>query len=440
MALQPSFLLYFCTQIMEVQPELTLTSILSFLKKHDVFMLLNSNKKQQTFTDKYSSFDWLLAAGVREDLTPNEDSFDKLKAFFEKRPDWLFGMLAYDLKNETENLSSDNFDGIGAPLMHFFSPQHLFIYADNKLSAISGDITSIERSPFSWRRTVSAAINLRQRVSKEEYITNVNSIKEHIHRGDIYEMNYCMEFYAENAVVDPYSIYSALSESSPNPFSTFYRDNDIYVMSASPERFIKKEEDAIISQPMKGTIRRSAHGKEDAQLKKQLAIDPKEQSENVMIVDLVRNDLSRQALRGSVKVDELFGTYTFPLVHQMISTVSGRLKEGAYFTDVIRDAFPMGSMTGAPKISAMKLIEQYEKTKRGLYSGAIGYITPAADFDFNVVIRSIIYNAKSKYLSFMVGSAITVASDAEKEYEECLLKAKAMQTVLESIKLSTVDV
>jgi para-aminobenzoate synthetase component 1 len=421
--------------------ELNLENLLSFLRKHDVFMFLNSNrdKSRMSGNDKYSSYDWVVAAGAKAELTSSNNAFESLKQFYQKQQDWLFGVLSYDLKNDIEKLSSVNFDGIEAPLMHFFSPQYLLTCIDELLNIVIGDKTLVEINGEALRKnnvnfntdhSVTSDFKLRQRVSKVQYIHDVNNIKQHIHHGDIYEMNYCMEFYAEDVFIDPYETYLTLSELSPTPFSCFYRNRDIYLMSASPERFLRKNGNSIISQPMKGTMKRGITETEDAQLKMQLKNDPKEQSENVMIVDLVRNDLSKHAKRGTVKVDELFGTYTFPQVHQMISTVSGELEPGTHFTDVIKDSFPMGSMTGAPKVSAMQLIEQYEKTKRGLYSGAIGYITPEGNFDFNVVIRSILYNSKKKYLSFTVGSAITAASDAEKEYDECLLKAKAMTEAL----------
>ena len=161
--------------------------------------------------------------------------------------------------------------------------------------------------------------------------------------------------------------------------------------------------------------------------KEELFHSDKDRSENVMVVDLVRNDLSKVCEEGTVKVDELYGIYSFPQVHQMISTVSGELKKNISFTEIIKATFPMGSMTGAPKKRVMELIEQYEKTKRGIFSGCLGYISPNGDFDFNVVIRSIMYNASSNYLSFQAGSAITFYSDPEKEWEECLLKAEAIK-------------
>ncbi|MBL7747847.1 MAG: chorismate-binding protein, partial [Chitinophagaceae bacterium] len=157
----------------------------------------------------------------------------------------------------------------------------------------------------------------------------------------------------------------------------------------------------------------------------------KDRSENVMVVDLVRNDLAKICTEGTVKVDELYGIYSFPQVHQMISTVSGELKQGISFADIIKATFPMGSMTGAPKKRVMELIEQYEQTRRGIFSGAVGYIAPNGDFDFNVVIRSIMYNAATRYLSYQAGSGITFYSDPEMEWEECLMKAAAIRKVLE---------
>jgi para-aminobenzoate synthetase component 1 len=272
---------------------------------------------------------------------------------------------------------------------------------------------------------------MQSRLSKKEYTGIIHQLQQHIHRGDCYEINFCQEFYAVNAVIDPVYIYSQLASLSPNPFSVLLKAEDKFCLSASPERYLKKTGNHIISQPMKGTSKRNFLNKgEDEAAKKYLQQSEKEKSENVMVVDLVRNDLSRICKKGSVKVDELFGVYSFPQVHQMISTVGGELNDEINWTDIIKATFPMGSMTGAPKKRVMELIEQYEKTKRGLFSGAIGYITAERDFDFNVVIRSILYNSSVAYLSFHTGSGITFYSDAEKEYEECLVKAAAMKQVL----------
>jgi para-aminobenzoate synthetase component 1 len=199
----------------------------------------------------------------------------------------------------------------------------------------------------------------------------------------------------------------------------------------SPERYLKKEGINILSQPIKGTSKRNIDNEEDDLLNiTHLKTSEKERAENIMVVDLVRNDLSRICKEGTVKVDELCAVYSFPQVHQMISTISGILKDGIHWTDAIRQTFPMGSMTGVPKKKVMELIENYERSKRGLFSGSIGYVTPAGDFDFNVVIRSLLYNSTDKYLSFHTGSAITFSSDPETEYEECLLKAEAIKKAL----------
>ena len=228
----------------------------------------------------------------------------------------------------------------------------------------------------------------------------------------------------------PYFCLSKLIYVSKPPFAAYYRCQDKHLMCASPERFLKKDTKTLISQPIKGTRKRSAQLEEDNRLKNELLNCPKEQSENVMIVDLVRNDLSKTASPTSVKVQELFGIYSFPQVHQMISTVVSELEENTPWTEAIRHAFPMGSMTGAPKISAMQLIEKTEVFKRGLYSGAVGFVTPDSNFDFNVVIRSILYNSTNQYASLPVGSAITANANPQDEYDECYLKAKAMMEVL----------
>ena len=277
---------------------------------------------------------------------------------------------------------------------------------------------------------VQGNIKIKLRIHKDEYHSKVNKVLEHIKRGDIYEANFCQEFYAENSTINPLKVYNHLNEISTPPFATFLKMEHQYLLSASPERYIKKEGTKIISQPIKGTAKRLISKIDDAKIASDLERDQKERSENVMIVDLVRNDLSKTAKIGTVKVEELCKVYSFKQVHQMISTVVSEIDEKTHPIDVLQSTFPMGSMTGAPKVSAMKIIENLEETKRGLYSGTVGYFTPNGDFDFNVVIRSILYNEEKKYISYSVGGAITAKSIPEKEYEECLLKAKAMKFVL----------
>lgn len=322
-------------------------------------------------------------------------------------------LIPYDVKNQFEKLSSNNFDGINW---------------EDKIHRIN--LIKTPNLPFKRNVYFPPLSTIKTRESKSSYIEKVNALKQHIQQGNIYEVNFCMEFYAESILINPYVLFEKLMKISPMPFSCFIKYYDKYLICASPERFLKKNGNYIQSQPIKGTIKRGITLDEDLQLKEQLKNNEKERSENVMIVDLVRNDLSRIAEKGSVKVEELFGIYSFPQWHQMISTVSCQVKPDFSFVDILKATFPMGSMTGAPKISAMKLIEKYESTKRGMYSGSVGIMLPNSDFDLNVVIRSIQYNANTGYLSFMVGSAITINSDAEKEYDECLLKAKAILNVL----------
>jgi para-aminobenzoate synthetase component I len=391
--------------------------------------------------DPWSKIDAILATGVYQQISPEQNSFEKLKEFTDLNKDWIFGFLSYDLKNQIEKLDSKNQDGIKMPLMHFFVPEILFIFRNKSVEI--GMISSYKSHPnpeellkeiidFSIPAIKPGNIDIKHRVSRSDYINLVNRIKNHIQHGDIYEMNYCIEFFAENAYIDPAEIFLQLNQNNPAPFSCFYRIDDKYLISSSPERYLAKRGKTLISQPIKGTIKRGNTPEEDQQLVNQLLNDPKERSENVMIVDLVRNDLARTAQTGTVRVKELFGIYSYTFVHQMISTVTSILREDVHFVDAIKKTFPMGSMTGAPKIRAMQIIEECEATRRGLYSGAVGYITPNQDFDFNVIIRSILYNESDHFLNFMAGSAITIGSDPEKEYNECLLKAASMAKTLKT--------
>ncbi len=299
---------------------------------------------------------------------------------------------------------------------------------------IDNDFDTIQKFSLTKlnQKNECSEIKIKLRIHKDEYHQKINKLLKHINRGDIYEANFCQEFYAENSTINPLIIFNQLNSISTPPFATFFKYEDHYALCASPERYIKKEKDRLISQPIKGTAKRANNLEEDNALSKELAINEKERSENIMIVDLVRNDLSKTAQKGTVAVEELCKVYSFKQVHQMISTVTSKIHHSHSPVDVLKTTFPMGSMTGAPKVSAMQIIEDLEVSKRGLYSGAIGYFTPEGNFDFNVVIRSILYNADKKYVSFSVGSAITAKSNIDSEYEECLLKAKAMRQVLES--------
>lgn len=362
----------------------------------------------------------------------------QVQLFHNKYKDWMLGFLSYDVKNQLEDLSSGHTDKIELPEVYFFRPRYLFLYDkkdwkvgylteyddEDSVREFINDLKYCDDSEVEY-----GEVKLNHQVSHNEYLNAIEKIQWHIQRGDVYELNYCMEFFVNDIQITPQCVYHRLKEVSPTPFSSFVKYHDKYVMGASPERYLKKEGNRLISQPIKGTSPRDNNPFIDKANKEYLLKSEKERAENIMICDLVRNDLSRVAALGSVNVDELCGIYSFKQVHQMISTVSAELREDATWMDAIKASFPMGSMTGAPKINAMKLIEEFEQTRRGLYSGSVGYVTPEGDFDFNVVIRSVLYNAKRRYMSFMVGGAITGQSDAQREYDECLLKASAIMKV-----------
>jgi para-aminobenzoate synthetase component 1 len=377
-----------------------------------------------------------LAMGQKAELiisVGETNVLEKIDAFVEGSPDWIFGYFSYDLKNVLENLSHQSPEIMSTPLVHLIKVKSVMRW-NEKTSSYFGENTSEFWSHFfretSDKKSTSSSIKLNPRIDKERYLKSIVSLQDHIRYGNIYEVNYCQEFGVSCHLNDSYQRYLNLNGYTEAPFSAYLRLGDIDVMCASPERFLSRSGDKLISQPIKGTIKRSADPKTDEALRIALQRSEKDRSENVMIVDLVRNDLSRLATRGSVQVEELFGVHTFKTVHHLISTVSARIPHTSKFSDILKATFPMGSMTGAPKISAMNLIDSHEASARGLYSGSIGYIAPNGDFDFNVVIRSLIYQRKQKYLSCSAGGAITALSEPEQEYEESLLKAEAIQLSL----------
>lgn len=329
-------------------------------------------------------------------------------------------LIAYDYKNRVEKLFSRNNCGYSVPDLVLIQPE----------KAESLNSTDLEK----WLRPANdfrlPPIRIQARTDRKTYLQQVSHLLRHIQLGDIYEVNFCMEFYAENVSLDAFELFRHYNVLSKAPMACYIKYNHLHLLCGSPERFIQKTGNTLISQPIKGTRKRGTDTQEDERLKLELQNDPKERAENIMIVDLVRNDLSRIAERGSVKVRELCGIYPFEQVFQSISTVECKVSPEKTFKDTLHALFPMGSMTGAPKVRAMQLIDQYENTKRQWYSGSTGYILPNGDLDLNVIIRTMVYDAKNKYLSFEVGSAITAGSDPEKEYEECMVKARGMMQVL----------
>lgn len=275
-----------------------------------------------------------------------------------------------------------------------------------------------------------SAIRLKQKLSQQEYLLQISKLREHIQKGDIYEINYCVALETNACEIDPVSVFLKLHALARAPYAALLKWGDSFILSASPELFLKKQGDVISTKPIKGTIRRGTTPEEDAALKAELQQSLKERTENVMAVDVARNDLSMFAEKGSVSVNRLYNIETFETVHQMVSTVSCRLKKHTSFEKILRSTFPMASMTGAPKQRAMDLIDRYEVFERGCYSGAMGLIDAKGDYTLSVIIRSIFYNQNAKTIRVAVGGAITYLSDPEKEYEECLLKANGLLRAL----------
>ena len=409
--------------------------MLNWVNSFNIFCFLDNHNYQSA----YNSHECLLAAGVIDFLKLNAgNAFYELKQFSDKHNDWIFGHFGYDLKNEIETLVSENADNINFPDLFFFIPEIIIELSNDKINIglLNNDhnkiLNEIEaRNVSDYENQISSEKIIQSKFNKEEYIETIEALKKHILRGDCYEINFCQEFFIENILIEPLHVYNFLNSVSPNPFAAFYKINDKFLACSSPERYLKRKGNKILSQPIKGTWKKDfANAKQDNLNKEKLVNSSKERSENVMIVDLVRNDFSRICKEGTVKVEELFGIYSFPNLHHMISSITGELQSQMHWVDIIKATFPMGSMTGAPKKRVMELIEKYEKTKRGIFSGAVGYINPEKDFDFNVVIRSVLYNEAKKYLSFSVGSGITFYSDSESEYEECMLKMSSIKKVL----------
>lgn len=345
-------------------------------------------------------------------------SISEIKSFVDQAETEVFSFFSYDLKNELENLKSENPDHYNFPTSLMFQP-------------LLTETFEFNEPEFEVEKTgAKAQIDLKLTLSREEYVAKILAIKKHIQFGDVYELNFCFEHVAEEVEIDPLSVFAKLQIQNPSPFAAYLKLGDLHCLCSSPERFIAKVGATVFSQPMKGTNMAIEDGQENSRLQQLLQTDPKERAENIMITDLVRNDLSKCAKPGSVKVDELCEVYKYGTVNQMISTVSCELREDLKPMDAVLAAFPMGSMTGAPKHRAMQLIDQYEDFSRGIFSGTIGRFSPNGDFDFNVVIRSLIYDEKTKRLSIPTGSAITIHSDPDKEYDECLLKAQRIKEIL----------
>lgn len=347
----------------------------------------------------------LFMAGDKINTSLSETNNNKLQFIF----------INYDYKNKIEHLSTKHPSALEFPESVLFEAKEIF---------------KLEQIEFPEPSKKSKNITITPLVSKEEYIRQVSALKKHIQQGNIYEINYCITFEARHVQIDPLAVYAKLNSISNAPYSAIVKLDDKYIICSSPELFLHKQNQTLLTKPIKGTAARNNNPDKDLHLKTELQNSLKERTENVMIVDVARNDLSRLAQKGSVTVNQLYNIESYEQVHQMVSTVSCELKDNPSFKDIIHATFPMASMTGAPKIKAMELIDEFEHYNRGPFSGSIGYIDEKGDFMLNVLIRSIFYNQSQHYLSFSVGSAITHLCDPEKEYEECMLKANALMRSL----------
>jgi para-aminobenzoate synthetase component 1 len=410
--------------------------IYQYLRNYkDDFVLLDSH----AYSDfPYARYDLLLGIRLKRYIFPvaPQGNFDELEsALHEFSNQWKFGFLSYDLKNAVENLESAQPDYLDFPDFAFVIPEIVINIDTNGYLECTGENATeifqiIQEQVFEESELVLPSVSFENRITFETYEKRIQQIKEHIRLGDIYEINFCQEFFAEQIFLENnFQLFEKLCQLNPSPFSAFLRLGDWEVISASPERFLTKQGEKLISQPIKGTLPRGRDKEEDQLFSQMLLNSEKDRAEHVMIVDLVRNDLTFYAEVGSIQVEELFGIYSFPQVIQMISTITAQLTDKNLGFAALQKAFPMGSMTGAPKIRAMELIDQMESQKRSIFSGALGYINPDGDFDFNVLIRSFYYNQKRKYLSYSTGGAIVYDSSVEDEYQESLLKAKVIENL-----------
>ena len=380
-------------------------------------------------------FEWIAAYGEKN--AKKITAWEELSSIGEDF-EWLFGGISYELKNSLEDqLESVNPSFVPFPEITMFFPE-VVIYRKtgcDEIHVIADDPLGIFEEIQLVRireRENELVSDFRQDLSKGEYLTTVKQVRDLIAEGEFYELNLTQQFQGTARLKAPFELYERLISVSPVPMAAFFKWEDTFVLSASPERFLVRNGDRLTSKPIKGTIQRGKTSAEDERLKAALAASEKDKAENVMIVDLTRNDLNRVCQSGSVEVSELFGVHTFPQLHHMVSTISGTVEQGVTFSEILQATFPPGSMTGAPKHRVCQWIDRLERSARGIYAGSIGYLDDQGDFDLSVVIRTLVYDNESGHICYNVGGAVTWDSEPEAEYEESLLKAKAIRALFES--------
>jgi para-aminobenzoate synthetase component 1 len=381
-----------------------------------------------------------IAWGKKDAFVVNENNptdIQKLNQWLAGKTTPVFGYISFEAKKLFEKNSYRNSSSDGSDFLYFFEPEHIWKEENGKWKAL-GEEEPNERSVIedflsSYKNVEITSIEeklvFEMLESEVSYVEKIQDILNNIQQGQYYETNFCIPLQASGELKDAFVHFSKMNNATEAPHATYFNGDKLQLLCTSPERFIQKKGTQIISQPIKGTIRRGLNSEEDAQNKALLQSSEKERSENIMIVDLVRNDLSRIAEKASVNIKSLCELHTFKTLHHLISTVEAQLPSNITFTEILAATFPMGSMTGAPKISSVKHMEKLEILDRGIYSGSFGVIEPDGNFDFNVIIRSAVYNKEKKQTTIKVGSAITNASNAEAEFEECLLKAASTLSI-----------
>jgi para-aminobenzoate synthetase component 1 len=397
--------------------------------EHFTFLPPNSSERQAYLAwGRKSAF-------ILNESNPSEIA--QLNVWLKEKTLPVFGYLSFEAKKLFEKNAYANCCSDGSELVYFFEPEHIWKEENGTWICLTeeqpNERSVIEDFLSNYKKIEPSALDeklvFEMLETKDSYIGKIERILSDIQRGDYYETNFCMPLQAKGSLNDAFAHFSKMNNATEAPHAVYFNGNNLQLLCTSPERFIQKKGNVIISQPIKGTIKRGANSVEDEENKTVLRTSKKERSENIMIVDLVRNDLSRIAEKASVQVTSLCELHTFKTLHHLISTVEATLPSNITFTEILAATFPMGSMTGAPKISAVQNMEKLEVLDRGIYSGTFGVIEPNGNFDFNVIIRSAVYNKEKKQTTIKVGSAITHASNAESEYDECLLKAASTLSI-----------